>query len=80
VIPAWMGFPKDTDFSGDMRPEVEIFPLGEPKGIGLVLEQDAEMIPLAHLGQRSRSFKGALLGEQEQRIRHFHAELDKYIV
>jgi carnitine monooxygenase subunit len=80
VIPAWMGFPKDTDFSGDMRPEVEIFPLGEPKGIGLVLEQDAEMIPLAHLGQRSRSFKGALLGEQEQRIRHFHAELDKYMV
>jgi phenylpropionate dioxygenase-like ring-hydroxylating dioxygenase large terminal subunit len=79
AIPAWMGFGEDTDLSGESRPDVEIYPLNEYRGIGLVLEQDAEMIPLAHAGQRSRGFRGALLGEQEQRIRHFHAELDKYI-
>ena len=79
AIPAWMGFGPETDLSGDIRPEVEIYPLDQFKGIGLVLEQDAEMIPLAHAGQRSRGFRGPLLGEQEQRIRHFHAELDRYI-
>jgi hypothetical protein len=80
AIPAWMGFGPETDLSGDVRPETEIYPLNNSKGIGLVLEQDAEMIPLAHAGSRSRGFRGALLGEQEQRIRHFHAELDRYIV
>ena len=30
-------------------------------------------------GLRSRAFKGPLWSEQEQRVRHFHRELDRYI-
>jgi hypothetical protein len=30
-------------------------------------------------GLRSRGFKGQLWGEQEQRLRHFHAELERYL-
>jgi carnitine monooxygenase subunit len=34
---------------------------------------------LVQRGMQSQGFDGAVLGEQEQRIRQFHAELDKYI-
>jgi hypothetical protein len=37
------------------------------------------MQPLVQRGMQSQGLDGAVLGEQEQRIRQFHAELDKYI-
>jgi len=30
-------------------------------------------------GIRSRAFDGPLWSEQEQRLRHFHIELDRYL-
>ncbi len=77
--PGWMGLPEGTDTSGDIRPDTEYVPLGEPPGLGQVLDQDSELLPVVQRGVRSRGFKGALWGEQEQRLRHFHRELDRYL-
>ncbi len=77
--PAWMGLPEGTDLSGQVRPACEYFDIGEDAALGTVLSQDAELLPKVQRGLRSRGFKGQLWGEQEQRLRHFHAELDRYI-
>ncbi len=77
--PDWMGIPEGTDLSGQSRPDTEYVALGEPARLGLVLDQDAFLLPYVQQGVQSRGFKGAIWGEQEQRIRHFHAELDRYI-
>ena len=49
------------------------------EALGIVLAQDSELIPVVQQGIRSRGFKGPIWGEQEQRLRHFHAELDRYL-
>jgi phenylpropionate dioxygenase-like ring-hydroxylating dioxygenase large terminal subunit len=78
-VPAWMGLPEGTDTSGKARPNTEHVPLGEPANLGLVMDQDSELLPELQKGIRSRGFKGAIWGEQEQRLRHFHRELDHYL-
>jgi phenylpropionate dioxygenase-like ring-hydroxylating dioxygenase large terminal subunit len=78
-VPDWMGLPEGTDTSGRERPEVEHKGIGEPPELGLVLDQDSELLPVVQKGLRSRAFKGPLWSEQEQRLRHFHNELDRYI-
>lgn len=78
-VPAWMGLPEGTDTSGEERPETEYVPIGEPANLGLVLDQDSELLPVVQQGIRSRAFRGPIWSEQEQRLRHFHRELDRYI-
>ena len=80
VIPAWMDVKQGTDLSGETRPEINHIPFGGTANLGLIWEQDAQILPLVQSGLRSESFKGMLLGEQEVRVRHFHAELDRYII
>lgn len=46
---------------------------------GTVLSQDVERIPKVQLGIRSRSYDGHRLCESESRIRHYLAEIDRYI-
>ena len=75
--PAWMGLPEDIDVTGKTRPDTEYYALGEDAGLGLVLSQDAAFLPRVQEGMRSRGFKGQLWGEQEQRLRHFHVELER---
>ncbi|MFK7956305.1 MAG: SRPBCC family protein [Lysobacterales bacterium] len=77
--PGWMGIPEGTDLTGEDRPATEYVGLGDPPNLGLVLDQDAELLPVVQQGQRSRGFDGPLWGEQEQRLRHFHTELDRYL-
>lgn len=77
--PDWMGIPDGTDLTGGVRPDTEHVPLGVPPNLGLVLDQDSTLIPVVQKGIRSRAFRGALWSEQEQRLRHFHRELDRYI-
>ncbi|MEM7359332.1 MAG: aromatic ring-hydroxylating dioxygenase subunit alpha [Pseudomonadota bacterium] len=77
--PGWMGIPEGTDLSGDIRPDIERVGLGEPPNLGLVLDQDSELLPIVQQGIRSKGFAGPLWGEQEQRLRHFHVELDAYL-
>lgn len=79
AVPGWMGLPEGTDTSGDFRPDTEYVPVGEPANLGLVLDQDSALLPVVQEGIRSRGFDGAMLSEQEQRLRHFHVELDRYI-
>lgn len=77
--PAWMGLPESTDLTGATRPEVDYFPVEQKPDLGLVLNQDAELLPEVQKGIRSRGFKGPLWSEQEIRLRHYQAELDRYI-
>lgn len=78
-VPQWMGLPEGTDVSGEIRPDIIHVPLGEKPNLGLVLDQDSELLPHVQKGVRSRGFKGPLWGEQELRLRHFHTELDRYL-
>ncbi len=75
--PAWMGLSEEIDTSGETRPDVVRTGLGEPPGLGEVLDQDSDLLPIVQAGARSRGFRGPLWSEQEARLRHFHAELDR---
>ncbi|MCS6947671.1 MAG: aromatic ring-hydroxylating dioxygenase subunit alpha [Steroidobacteraceae bacterium] len=79
TVPAWMGLPAGTDVTGATRPAIIHVPLGQKPNLGDVLDQDSELLPIQQQGIRSRGFKGPLWGQQEQRVRHFHRELDRYI-
>jgi phenylpropionate dioxygenase-like ring-hydroxylating dioxygenase large terminal subunit len=75
--PDWMGIPEGTDLTGATRPVTEKYSMGEDANLGVVLSQDADLLSQVQKGMRSRGFKGQLWGEQEQRLRHFHAELNR---
>ena len=79
TVPGWMGLPPGTDVSGATRPNIRHVGLGQPPGLGEVLDQDSELLPVVQRGVRSRGFDGPLWGEQEQRLRHFHRELERYL-
>ena len=57
----------------------EHFAPNEPANLGLVLDQDSQLLPRIQKGIKSKGFKGPLWSEQEQRLRHFHCELDLYL-
>ena len=78
-VPDWMGLPEGTDTSGVVRPDLVKVPLGQPPELGMVLDQDSDLLPVVQQGLRSRGFRGPLWSEQEVRLRHFHAELDAYV-
>jgi phenylpropionate dioxygenase-like ring-hydroxylating dioxygenase large terminal subunit len=75
--PAWMGLPEETDMTGRVRPATEHYGIEEDAGLGLVLSQDSTLLPVVQQGMRSRGFEGQLWSEQEQRLRHFHRELER---
>lgn len=78
-VPDWMGLPEGTDTSGRVRPLCEVYTAGQDGNLGMVLDQDAGLLPVVQRGMRSRGFKHQLWSEQEQRLRHFHAELARYL-
>jgi phenylpropionate dioxygenase-like ring-hydroxylating dioxygenase large terminal subunit len=78
-VPGWMGLPEGTDVTGAVRPDIEHVPLGVKPDLGLVLDQDSELLPLVQKGIRSRGFKGPLWSEQEIRLRHYQEEVDRYV-
>ncbi|AUW59585.1 (2Fe-2S)-binding protein [Sphingobium sp. SCG-1] len=77
--PLWMGLGDEIDLTGETRPDVVHTGLGEPPGMGEVLDQDSDLLPIVQAGARSRGFRGPLWGEQEARLRHFHVHLDKWM-
>ncbi len=77
--PDWMGVPDGTDLTGATRPDTEYVPIGEDAKLGEVLDQDVQLLRDVQVGTRSRGFKGCLWGEQEQRIRHYQREVDRYV-
>jgi phenylpropionate dioxygenase-like ring-hydroxylating dioxygenase large terminal subunit len=78
TLPAYMGVPERTDCTGATRPDRAHLTRGDG-GLGYVLEQDGALAPKIQAGIRSRGFKGARLSEQEQRVRHYHVEIDRYL-
>ena len=66
-----------TGWDGTVRPPIVY--AETPEETGFILAQDCYLVPPVQQGMRSRSFKGLNLGEQEQRIRHYLAELDRYL-
>ena len=79
TVPAWMGLPAGIDVTGATRPERINVPKGSPPGLGEVLNQDVDLVTAVQKGAKSRGFRGPLWGEQEQRIRHYQREIDRYI-
>ena len=67
--------PKGWD--GSVRPKR--FRPTKREDYGHVLAQDADRVPQVQKGLRSRSYRGALLSESECRIRHYLAEIDRYL-
>ena len=78
TLPGYMGVPEGTDCSGNTRPERRHLTRGDG-GLGPVLEQDGMLVPLVQAGLHSRGFKGCRFSEQEQRLRHYHRELARYL-
>ena len=70
----------DPDGSIDCRSTADIEYLtvndGE-SGMGLITDQDREILGKVQAGVKSKAFQGARLSEQELRLRHFHAEIDR---
>ena len=79
TVPGWMGLPEGTDVTGNTRPNVEHVPAGVKPNLGEVLDQDVELVAAVQRGSKSAAFRGPLWSDQEQRLRHFHRELDRYI-
>jgi phenylpropionate dioxygenase-like ring-hydroxylating dioxygenase large terminal subunit len=79
TVPGWMGLPQGLDVTGATRPEIEHIPADVKPDLGEVLNQDIELVAAVQRGSKSRGFRGPLWSEQEQRVRHFHRELDRYL-
>jgi phenylpropionate dioxygenase-like ring-hydroxylating dioxygenase large terminal subunit len=79
TIPAWMGLPAGMDITGATRPNIERVPADQRPDLGEVLNQDVELVAAVQRGSKSRGFRGPLWSDQEQRVRHFHRELDRYV-
>ena len=65
------------NFDGTVRPSRDRHENWED--FGYVLNQDIILVPEVQKGLRSPGFKGFLPGEAEIRIRHYLAELDRYL-
>ena len=74
-----MGLPSGMDVTGATRPDIERIPVDVRPNLGEVLDQDVELVAAVQRGSKSRGFRGPLWSDQEQRVRHFHRELDRYI-
>ena len=48
-------------------------------GLGYVINQDARMMGYVHQGVQSRGYRGARYSDQEQQLRHWHNELERYV-
>jgi hypothetical protein len=67
----------EPGWDGSIRPEIR-----HPTDVadfGAVLAQDARRVPEVQKGLRSQAFAGYLLSESEIRIRHYLAEIDRYL-
>lgn len=77
-LPQYMNAP-DADLSGNAGRPARVYQEHADRGLGLVLNQDADQLPLVQLGTRSKAFKGLRLSQQEVRLRHFYSEYLRYV-
>jgi phenylpropionate dioxygenase-like ring-hydroxylating dioxygenase large terminal subunit len=75
--PTSFATPATKGWKGEERP-----PVTYPQAIeewGNLLVQDIERVPMVQRGIRSRSYEGHRLSESECRLRHYLAEIDRWI-
>lgn len=76
--PSYMGLPDDADLQ-IVRSAETIEVDWRQGGLGELFDQDSYLFSQIQEGIESIGFRGAILSGQEQRIGHFHAELDRYM-
>jgi hypothetical protein len=72
-LPSFMAV-ENADLSGAHVLERTYIDTDDLVNLGPVISQDRVMVPRVQKGVRSKGFKGAVLSEQEIRIRHFYAQ------
>ena len=78
-MPFYMAVPPGTDLTGEgPRPERNYVEHGD-EGLGLVLNQDGDSLPMVQAGVKSRGFRGVRLSDQEVRLRYMYEEYDRYL-
>lgn len=76
-VPSYMGVPPGADTSGDKVIRRTYAETGDLKILGEVLSQDAMFIPRVQQGIETLGFRGAVLSDQEIRIRQFYNVYDR---
>jgi len=79
-LPAYVGNFEGVDFSGNTRPARQYYPPAHPDFGGIIMTQDYDNIACVQRGLGSRAYKGMRLSEQEQRMRHYLAEIERYVM
>lgn len=77
-LPPYMGEP-GINLAPETRPSTKHYLIEDGYHMGPVVNQDVDIIAKTLIGVKSRGYKAPVWGEQEQRIRHFHREYDRYI-
>lgn len=77
-LPPYLSVP-GMDLDPKSIPATRRYMIEDGFQLGPLIEQDVDIIEKTMLGVKSRGFKGPVWGEQEQRLRHFHAEYDRYM-
>jgi phenylpropionate dioxygenase-like ring-hydroxylating dioxygenase large terminal subunit len=76
--PASFGVSATAGWNGEGPRPARVYPKTLEEW-GTVLSQDVVRVPKVQLGLRSRSYEGHRLCDAEVRIRHYLAELDRYL-
>jgi phenylpropionate dioxygenase-like ring-hydroxylating dioxygenase large terminal subunit len=72
-LPSFMAV-ENADLSGKHVLDRTYIDTDDLVNLGPVISQDRVMVPRVQKGMKSKGFKGAVLGEQEIRIRHFFVQ------
>ena len=78
-----VGFSVEKTADGTVRPEHDEFDqeaiIAGEKTMTITLDQDIHLIRDVQKGMHSRGFDGAWLCDEEGRIQHYHAWIDRYV-
>jgi len=77
-LPPYMGEP-GVNLAPEARPATKYYRIEDGYHMGPVVNQDVDLIAKTLIGVKSRGYKAPVWGEQEQRVRHFHKEYDRYM-
>ena len=76
-LPFYMDTP-NVDLTGNAQRPVRRYIEHGEAGMGAVLDQDGEQLPLVQRGVRSAGFRGLRLSYQEVRLRHYYTHYWRY--
>ena len=75
-LPSYMAV-EGVDLSGKTVLPRTYAEIGDVEAVGPVIGQDVVLVPRVQRRMRSRGYEGAILSEQEIRIRDFYHEYDR---